>query len=143
MWKQMLRFGIVGALATFVHMVNGYLLIQAAWNPLVANLLAFAIAFLVSFIGHLEYSFADQDLSPSSALRRFAVVALIGFGFNEGLLVVLLSLSVASDTMALWISTGVAAILIFLLSRMWAFRAPRQAGSNAIPIRPDADLNNP
>lgn len=121
----MLSFGIVGALATFVHMVNGYLLIQAGWNPLVANLLAFAIAFLVSFIGHLEFSFADQDVSLSRALRRFAVVALIGFGLNEALLVALLSLGVVSNTIALWTSIGMVAILTFFLNRRCVFCATR------------------
>ena len=130
MWKQMLRFGIVGVLATFVHMVNGYLLIQAGLHPLLANLLAFAIAFLVSFIGHLEFSFAGEDVAPSSALRKFAVVALVGFGCNEAMLITLLSQSALADTIALWVSTGFAAIVTFALSRAWAFRPIRQVGDN-------------
>lgn len=124
MWPQMLRFGLIGALATFVHMVIGFLLIQSNWQPLTANAVAFAIAFSVSFIGHLGYSFADQNAGLSSSLWRFAVVGAVGFGCNETLLAGLLSLDAFSGTVALFISTGSAAVLTFMLSRTWAFRNP-------------------
>lgn len=128
MWGQLLRFGIVGLLATFVHMVIGFLLIQSNWLPVMANLLAFTIAFVVSFIGHLGFSFADQAVNPSSALWKFALVALIGFACNEVLLIMLLFEGQLTDTVSLWISTGSAAVLTFALSRVWAFRAARGAG---------------
>ncbi|MAN61531.1 MAG: polysaccharide synthesis protein GtrA [Parvibaculum sp.] len=140
MLKQTLRFGMVGLLATFVHMIIGFLLIQSNWQLLVANMLAFATAFLVSFVGHLGFSFADQDVSPLSALRKFAVAALTGFACNETLLVALLSQDAVSDTIALWVSTGLAAILTFILSRVWAFRTSRPVGVDAFPIRPDINL---
>ena len=133
---------MVGVLATFVHMVIGFLLIQSNWHPLTANMLAFAIAFLVSFVGHLGFSFADQAVSAPDALWKFAVVALIGFGCNETLLAVLVSYSSFSDTIALWVSTGSAAALTFSLSKSWAFRASRDAGVEVLPVRPDANLTN-
>jgi putative flippase GtrA len=142
MGRQMLKFGMVGLFATCVHMVIGFLLIQSNWQPLVANMAAFGIAFLVSFVGHLGFSFADQDVSASSALWKFAIVALIGFGCNEALLVVLLSQDVFSDIIALWVSTGCAAILTFILSRMWAFRRPPQVSGYTFPVRPDVNLTN-
>ena len=141
MWRQLLRFGMVGLLATFVHMMIGFLLIQSTWHPLLANLLAFTIAFVVSFIGHLGFSFADQEVSASSALWKFALVALIGFAFNEGLLIMLLSEGDLSDTVSLWISTGSAAVLTFALSRLWAFRTARGAGG-PVDVEPSANLTN-
>lgn len=142
MWKQMIRFGMVGALATFVHMVIGSLLIGAGWNPLSANLLAFATAFLVSFVGHLGYSFVEQDVTPSQAFRRFAVVALIGFVCNEALLLGLTSQGFFSDTVALWISTCFAALLTFTLSRRWAFHSAREIGVDPFSARPGMNLTN-
>lgn len=131
MWKQLLKFGMVGVMATFVHMVIGYLLIGAGWHPLLANMLAFAIAFLVSFAGHLGFSFSDQDVTARSALRRFSVVAMAGFGCNQALLVLLLSQGAVTHTVALWVSTGSAAILTFVLSKIWAFRTPGQLAVDA------------
>lgn len=124
MWTQAMRFGIVGMLATFVHMVIGSLLIAAGWLPAVANLFAFVTAFSVSFIGHLGYSFAGSDIAPSRALRKFSVVALLGFACNEALLITLTSIEFLSATYALWVSTGFAAVVTFALSRAWAFRPP-------------------
>lgn len=142
-WKQLLKFGMVGVMATFVHMVIGYLLIQAGWHPLFANMLAFAIAFLVSFAGHLGFSFSDQDVRPRTALRRFSVVALIGFGCNQALLVVLLLQGSVSHTVALWVSTGCAAILTFILSKIWAFRTPRQRDVAEPPLNPKIETPKP
>ena len=144
MWRQMLRFGTVGALATFVHMVIGALLISSSQPALVANLIAFVTAFLLSFVGHLGYSFADEDVQPARALWRFAAVALSGFGCNEALLFVLTSQTVLSDTTALWVSTGSAAMLTFLLSRTWAFRSPQEIDidTDPFPARPGISLTN-
>lgn len=126
MWAQMLKFGLVGGLATFVHMVIGALLIQSGWAPLTANTGAFAVAFLVSFVGHLGFSFSDQDTDARQALRRFACVALLGFGVNEALLSVLLAQAGLGETLCLWLSTGSAALVTFVLSKLWAFRAPQR-----------------
>ncbi len=133
MWQQLVRFGMVGVLATCVHMVIGYLLIHSNWHPLSANMIAFATAFMVSFIGHLAFSFADQDTSVSSAFWKFMIVALIGFAFNEALLVVLLSLGVLSGILALCASTSSAAVVTFILSKTWAFRAPKTVNARTIP----------
>ncbi|MFG6549500.1 GtrA family protein [Sulfitobacter sp. M21595] len=126
MWRQLLRFGMVGLFSTFVHMVIGFLLIQSNWQPVMANLIAFTIAFLISFIGHLGFSFADQDVSLSNTLWKFALVALIGLAGNEMLLIVLLSVGDQTEIMSLWTSTGCIAFLTFALSKFWAFRGPAQ-----------------
>ena len=110
-------------------------------DRLLANLFAFTIAFVVSFIGHLGFSFADQEVSASSALWKFALVALIGFAFNEVLLIMLLSEGDLTDTVSLWISTGCAAVLTFALSRFWAFRTARGAGG-PVDVEPSANLTN-
>lgn len=125
MWQQMLRFGMVGVLATFVHMIIGYLLIQSNWHPISANIIAFGTAFMVSFIGHLAFSFADQETNASSALWKFTIVALIGLALNEALLIGLLSLGALSGILALCTSTSSAAVMTFILSKTWAFRAPK------------------
>lgn len=136
MWTQIARFGMVGLLATFVHMVIGFLLIQSGWQPLTANMIAFGIAFLVSFVGHLGFSFADQDANPASALWKFAVVAVLGFICNETLLAALLSQKFLSDMTALCLSTAAAAVLTFSLSRIWAFRKSARIGGAAFTLPP-------
>jgi putative flippase GtrA len=132
MWQQMLRFGVVGALATVVHMVIGYLLIASNWQPHTANFVAFGTAFMVSFVGHLGFSFADQDISLSSAVWKFTIVALMGFACNQALLTILIASGHLPNTLALCASTSCAAVLTFFLSKVWAFRAVKNAGQMPI-----------
>lgn len=122
MWLQMFRFGLVGALATLVHIVIGAILVQSGWPPLIANGFAFVTAFVVSLAGHLGYSFADQHPDRASSLWRFGLVALTGFMCNETLLAVLLTMQLLPDAAALGVSTTCAAGLTFSLSKYWAFQ---------------------
>lgn len=122
MWRQLLKFGLIGALATLVHIVIGAILVQSGWPPLIANAFAFVTAFFVSFVGHLGYSFADQEPDRISSLWRCGLVALAGFLCNEILLAVLLTMRLLPDTVALGASTTCAAAMTFSLSKYWAFQ---------------------
>lgn len=122
MIAQVLRFGAIGALATLVHLLIGTMLIQSGRAPMTANGIAFAIAFMVSFLGHLSFSFAEHQADPVAALWRFGCVALVGFAINQTILAGLLYLTGLHAMLALIISTTIAAGLSFILSRQWAFR---------------------
>ncbi|WP_378944073.1 GtrA family protein [Paracoccus sp. R86501] len=119
---QILRFGAVGGLATMVHMLIGTMLIQSGRAALVANCVAFAIAFAVSFLGHISFSFGRQHVDPVAALWRFGWVAMLGFGVNQGVLLALLRLTELPAMLALMVLTTVAAAISFALCRGWAFR---------------------
>lgn len=120
---QALRFGLIGVLATLVHMAVGTALIRFGWPALLANVAAFCVAFLVSFSGHHRFSFAGHSATVTGALRRFLVVALLGFLVNEGILAVLTLGKLMGAAPALLVSTSIAALATFVLSRVWAFRA--------------------
>lgn len=122
--KQVLRFGMVGALATLVHIVIGATLIHSGWPALWANAMAFLIAFVISFMGHFGFSFVEQASDLPTSLKRFGAVALGGFIFNETLLALLLHMSNVPPTLALILTTGLTATGTFILSRNWAFRPP-------------------
>ncbi|MCA0041998.1 GtrA family protein [Celeribacter litoreus] len=119
---QLLRFGFVGALATLVHMLIGATLIHSGWPALASNPVSFLIAFVISFMGHYGFSFADQEKEMGTSLRRFIVVACSGFVVNETILGFLVWSSSLSQVSSLLLSTGVAAMVTFFASRNWAFR---------------------
>lgn len=123
MLGQLIRFGLVGGLATLVHMLVGVSLIGAGIAALFANLVAFLVAFGVSFIGHYGFSFPEKAASLSSAFRRFILVAIGGFLINESLLALYLWLALGPEVLGLILSTGSAAVVTFFVSRNWAFRA--------------------
>lgn len=122
---QIMRFGVVGALATGVHMLIGLMLIGSGWAALVANGFAFVTAFSVSLIGHIGYSFADQEADLATAAWRFGIVAVAGFCINEAVLAFLLRHAALNGMEALCLSTGCAALLTFAASKYWAFHAHR------------------
>ena len=121
---QIVKFGLVGALATLAHMVVGGTLIHVGLAAVVANPVAFIAAFFLSFSGHYAFSFADQASPLWKSLRRFVLVACAGFLTNQLLLCTILIFLFVPEFHALLISTGVVAVVTFGLSRTWAFRNP-------------------
>lgn len=123
--SSLLWFGLVGATAAAVHFGVVWLLVsQWQMQALLANVLGFATAFGVSFLGHHRLSFASHQASGRQALPRFALVALLGFASNELLYALLLSLGMEYRLALLLVLVAVAA-MTWLLSRHWAFRPQR------------------
>jgi putative flippase GtrA len=121
--SSLLWFGLVGASAAAVHISVVWLLVSQ-WQlaALVANVLGFLLAFAVSFVGHQRLSFAAQQASVRQALPRFALVALLGFAVNEMLYALLLAAGLEYRFALLLVLLAVA-VMTWLLSRFWAFRA--------------------
>ena len=115
------RFALVGAAATAVHLGVGLGAISVGVPPLVANPLAFAVAFAVSFAGHRGWTFASTRVPARHALPRFGAVALGGLALNEAVLAALLALG-AAPMGAFAVAVTVAAASTYVLSRAWAFR---------------------
>lgn len=119
MIRQLARFGAVGIAAMAVHWVAVTLLVPLGVEPLFANIIAFAIAFNVSYVGHRNWTFADK--TPHAAtFRRFLGVALLSFALNEVLYYLLLRQGV-EYRIALFVVLVAVAALTFVLSRYWAF----------------------
>ncbi|MDR6679298.1 GtrA family protein [Pseudomonas oryzihabitans] len=112
-----LRFALVGAVATLVHMTVAALLLGLwGWPAYGANLGAFLVAFGVSYLGHRHVTFARAG-SP----WRFLLVALGGFGLNNLLLTGLLACDVPALA-ALLVATALVPVCSYLLSSWWVFK---------------------
>lgn len=143
--RQFLRFGLVGALATLVHMLIGTILIHSGWSALAANPISFLIAFVVSFMGHYGFSFSDQSRDVATSLKRFALVAVSGFAVNEGILAFLIWSDKLPQITALLLSTSIAAIVTFVACRNWAFQkmTEDQNGFDDVTARAPDGINVP
>jgi len=119
----MVRFGLVGIFATGIHYCVAVALMTAKILPLVANVGAFAIAFLVSFTGHYFWSFAvaRTGVGGRRALVRFLTVSLVGFTLNEALFASLLQWTPLHPHLGLLVVLFLVAGLTFVSSRFWAF----------------------
>ncbi len=119
---QLARFGIIGVLAAITHYLIAIALTQqhvaAAW----ANLVAFVIAFWVSYFGHRYFSFNAGDIAHQQTLPRFILVAVCGFIFNESLLLAMLHYTSISIDVGLPFIIVLTAVLTFVFSRFFAFK---------------------
>ena len=83
------RFALVGIAATLVHLTIVWSVIRAGLAPpFLANLIAFLIAFVVSFSGHYYWTFKTR-LPRHHAAARFFLIAVTGFAFNSFVLILI------------------------------------------------------
>jgi putative flippase GtrA len=123
-FKPLFWFVVVGCTAALVHLGVVWAMVeQLRVPPLAANVLAFCVAFCVSFLGHHGLSFAAQNAPRGRAAARFLLVALLGFVLNETLYAILLRLG-WDYRFALVLVLGLVAVCTFVLARLWAFAGP-------------------
>ncbi len=115
-----LRFGVVGATAAGVHLGVAVLAVEAGGaHPQLANVLGFAVAFVVSYLGQRFLTFGGGP-SHRVAVLRFAAVAGLGALVNVIVAGALLWLGlhyVAAITAGLL----TAAVVTYQLNRHWTF----------------------
>lgn len=117
------RFAVVGIVATFVHMLMAWTLIESTrLSPLLANLMAFLTAFVVSFTGHYHWTFQGAG-SPWRAMRRLFLISSSAFAINTLLLAGLLKSSWMSASVAAIVAAGIVPAISFLASRFWGFKS--------------------
>lgn len=117
------RFGLVGVLATIIHIVIVWLLLRNALLPtLAANTLAFLVAFCVSFSGNYVWTFRSPGY-PVSAMWRFFIVSGSAFVVNTLLLKGMLAMEWLMPMQAAMVSAAVIPLITFLASRLWTFRS--------------------
>ena len=115
-------FVAVGLSAAGVHFSAFWLLTRIGLvHPLLANALAFAVAFGVSFVGHHRLTFADHGQRALTSLRRFGVTALLGLATSEIVLALVWRLLGWPDWLGVLTGQGLAAVQTFALGRWWAF----------------------
>lgn len=137
------RFALVGIVATLVHMLMVWALIELnLFPPLIANLIAFLTAFIMSFTGHYHWTF-QRPGNPRRALKRLFLISSFGFAVNMLLLASLIKTGWVSDSLAAILAASVVPAIGFLASRFWGFKkveevqgsAASEPKKNKAPIR--------
>lgn len=114
-----LRFLIVGGAATLVHMLVAALAfaVYPTPSPYAANIIAFLVAFIVSFYGHRHITFQTKG-----SMLRFLLVATGGFLANNAILTGCLAVGIG-DLASVIIATACVPVLTYLASSLWAFKS--------------------
>lgn len=114
---------MVGASAAAVHFLVVTLMVAVyGWRPIIANVVAFCVAFFVSYTGHSLLTFADRDAAHSQSAPRFLAVAVTGFVSNELLYYLALNVLHLPYQPALVLVLVMVAGMTYVLSHLWAFR---------------------
>lgn len=115
---QPFRFIIVGGVATATHLLVAALLFTfySAPSPYAVNVIAFMMAFIVSFYGHRHITFQTRG-----SMSRFFIVAIAGFVTNNVILTGCLWLGF-DGLVAVVIATACMPVLTYLASSLWAFK---------------------
>lgn len=124
---QYFKFGTVGLSATLVHVLMFVAMMEIlAIRPLLSNLLAFSVAVSVSFAGHFHWTFRPGSVEhrgrpKSEALMKFFPAAFLGLALNSMAVYFLIDTLALPYVYALVVMIVVVPIIVFLLSKHWAF----------------------
>jgi len=122
MSREIFWFGVVGITAMLVHLACvSLVLVPLGLDPLMANVIAFLIAFQVSHAGHQRLTFSRHEAPVARSRMRFFGVALTSFVVNEIMYWALLRFTSLDYRIALAIVLIAVAALTFLIARHWAF----------------------
>ena len=121
---QLLQFVLVGGSAAATHLaVVGLLVSLFGMPPLSANMLAFLVAFVVSYNGHALLTFSASQARGWPVLARFFAVACLSFVANELLYYIALNWLHWHYFWSLAAVLVLVAIGTFVMSKFWAFKA--------------------
>lgn len=121
--RRLIFFAGIGGTAALVHVLMVYNLVTYLNMPaLLANLLAFLIAFNISFCGHKYLTFSRLHGEKMLSLPHFFLVATSAGIINEALYFLLLHYVKLNYLIALFLVLGCVSVYSFTLSRFWACR---------------------
>lgn len=140
--SEFVKFGIVGVSNTVVDFTT-YLLLtrlipffQVGNHYLIANLLAFSVAVVNSYVWNRRWTFWRRPGRIRDQFPRFVIANIFGLLVNEGTLFLFVSGLHVFDLVAKVIAVLCAMLVNFLFSRFWAF-------SQRLPNRPTSRILGP
>ncbi len=121
---QLTKFIIVGSTAAGVHLSILQVVVSVlAVNPLVGNVFAFSIAFIVSYTGQSLWTFNHKQHNHKGALWRFLLTQLLcSFVLNQGMYTLLLTLTPLNYMIASLMVLISVPIVTYTISKYWAFK---------------------
>jgi len=125
--RQIAIFIAVGSAAALTHLMVVALVVELIQlQPLAANVFGFCVAFLVSFAGHVRWTFPLSPDRYAVARTRFFAVASTGFVLNQAAYAEALHLFGPRFYLPALAAVLVGvAVATFLLSKLWAFAQPQ------------------
>lgn len=122
---QVIRFGVVGVIATTTYFLMGQgLNYTTTLNALQIHVVAFAVSIIISYLGHAHFTFGISGRQP---MIRFVVISVVLFCASSGLTVMLSDRLGISNAWIVTVITIVYPVCSFLLHRFWTFKLPHNS----------------
>lgn len=119
---RFLRFGAVGILNTIITILSYMLLISVGFNYLLANIVAYGLGVLNSYILNKNWVF-KSDEQHQKLFIKFLLVNLITLGFNTASLFILVDYLSFNAYFGQIIATGFGMFINYFLNKSWTFRS--------------------
>ena len=120
---QIARFGIIGAAATLVHMGVAFVLYYGLdFAPLIANPIAFLLAWCVSYTGQFKWTFKDSGAQHKSSAPKFFAVSVLSLILSQIVVWVTAELLGLPFYLAMICVVFSVPVVTFILSKFWVFR---------------------
>ncbi|MDD7805395.1 MAG: GtrA family protein [Endozoicomonas sp. (ex Botrylloides leachii)] len=122
--NRLIKFILVGSLAACVHLAILHTLVSYfSLTPLSGNIIAFAIAFFISYTGQSLWTFGHKQHKHTITLLRFLATQLFcSFALNQGLYALLLHFTGLNYMMASFVVLITVPLVTYTLSKYWAFK---------------------
>jgi len=125
---QVLKFIIVGVLATLTHIFVVIALVEALYASLyLANVVAWMSALMLSYAGHRQWTFASKlkgEAHHGLRLPRFIMTSLVGLLLNISIVVILHEGFGCHYFLATAAGVSLSAFITFCFARLWVFARP-------------------
>lgn len=119
--REVLVFAAVGALATLAHYLVAVLAVEKTFLGIYwANIVAYCVAVVVSFIGHSVFTFR-KSVNADRAFR-FLVVSLSALGLSQLLLFGLQYFNGLSHRLEFLIIVLFVPFFSYLLNKYWVYK---------------------
>ena len=150
--RRWVRFGIVGGAASVSYFALGLLFVNVLGLPtLVGNALAYALSFIVSYLGQCLWTFRAADAGAGIAthrtmLPRFAATQAVGLCCNSAIVWLLMQVGVPY-AWAMPVAVLLVPVMVYILCKVWVFKkqasfvqpGPTQPGAGQTPVQPSAE----
>lgn len=119
---KLFKFGIVGASGVVVDFgITWILKEQLRLNKYIANTTGFVCAVLSNYFLNRVWTFESHDPSVATQFSKFALVALIGLGINNGIIYLLTERYKVKFYVAKLIATGIVTVWNFWANYTFTF----------------------
>lgn len=118
---SIIKFGIIGISNTLINWIIFFLLNLVEVNYILANIIAYSLATINSYIWNSKWVFKYNNEKLVSSLK-FIIVNLVGLILNTIILFILVDMFNINKIISLVMATGVVMIINYISNRLWVFK---------------------